>query len=444
MAGLPLKQGIALIGRDVHPPLIVILLHPFEAMHAPDLVVRLLMVGFGIASVALVYGIVTLWAGRASALLAMGLVSVMPTIVFYDTWIRMYAPLSTVELFGWYMLSLVVAREGLSAAARRAAWVGWVLATTAAAYLQYLAWFGLAAQLIWVACRYRASWVKTGAGAAIALLAWLPQLPVFLRQASFGGRSFPWGLAHPGVAILRIPGEALLHPETAGFFDVAHVVALVGVISALGAVVFFCRGTALPWLGLPALLVIVVSVTRHYSLYLDRYYLLLAYAACAWGAVGLTRLARSRPLKIATVGLIGIIAAHGAVREVDPYYYTADLPAIWSYVTFRGAADGDHRTVVVAEQSTSLLVLDRLYGNAWPREHIPQIGVDAGGAEAAVKAHAIRKYGRVFLVLFETSAVDPHLDLLRDLGKEYRVRSVQRFERASTAESATVVIMDRR
>lgn len=441
MAGLPLKQGIALIGRDVHPPLIVILIHPFEALHAPDLVVRLCMVAFGVASIALVYGIVKLWAGRLPALIAMALAAVMPTIVFYDTWVRMYAPFSTIELAGWYVLSLVVVREDLSSTARRMAWVAWCVATAAAAYLQYLAWFGLAAQLIWIAICYHRALLKAVSGAVVAVLAWLPQLPVFLTQLSFGGQSYPWGLAHPGLAILRIPGEALFHPETSAWLDAPHAVALVSLAGALAAVFFFCRGTAMPWLGLSSALVIVVSLLRHESLYLDRYYLLLAYAACSWTAVGLSRLATMRAGRLVALGLVCVVAAFGIVRETDPYYYTADWPAVSRFVASAFA----HGDAIVAEQSTSILALNRINeGGAWARARIPEIGVDAGGSAAAAKVRQAGGYRRLFLVLFESSTVDPNADLIRGLEKEYRITHVERFERASTAETVTVAVFDRR
>lgn len=437
MAGLPLKQGIALMAADVHPPLILLLVRPFEALHVPDVVVRLIMVAFGVASVALVYAIVSLWAGRRAALIAMALSAVMPTVVFYDTWVRMYAPFSTVELLGWWLLSLVVVRDDLSAAARRAAWIGWALASAAAAYLQYLAWFTLAAQLVWIALRHRRASLKAVAGAGAAVILWLPQMPVFIHQLSVGGQSWPWGLAHPGPAIFRIPGEALLHPETDLWLDPVHTIALAGVVAVLAAVFFFSRGTALPWLGLPSALVVASSLAAHESLYLDRYYLLLAYAVCAWAGVALERLARIRSGALAAAGIVAAVAAFGIVRALDPYYYTADWPAIWTSVLRNASSRED---VIVAEQPSSLLVLKRLAAN----RTVPEIGVDGGGPVAAAKVDAIKAYQRVFLVLFEASAVDPNGDLIRDLDRYYRIERVDRFERATSGETVTIAVLDRR
>src|SRR4029077_3504777 len=106
-----------------------------------------------------------LWAGRAPALLAMILAAVMPTVVFYDTWVRMYAPFSTIELLGWYLLSIAVARPDLAVARRRALWCGWLLCTVASAYLLYLAMFVLAAQLLWIAIANRSALVEAAGGA---------------------------------------------------------------------------------------------------------------------------------------------------------------------------------------------------------------------------------------------------------------------------------------
>jgi hypothetical protein len=437
MAGLPLRQGIALMGADVHPPLILIILRPFEALNAPDIVPRLLMVAFGVASVVLVYAIVHLWAGRTPALIAMALAAVMPTIVFYDTWVRMYAPFSTIELLGWYFLSLVIVRGDLAVVARRALWCGWVACTIACFYLLYLALFVLASQVIWIAIRERTALTKAVIGAAVAFVAFLPQLPVFVHQMSFGGQSWPWGLEHPGAAIFRIPGEALLHPETDVWLDPIHIVAIIGLAVALIAVFFFSRGTALPWLGLSSVLVVLVSVANHESLYLDRYFLTLGYAACAWCGVALAQLASARrPGALAVVGVVAAVAAFGIVRATDPYFYTADWPAVWSFVMQRATAND----VVVAEQPSSLLVLKRMA----PRTKFAQIGVDGGGPVAAVKSDEIRGYKRVWLVLFGASAVDPNDDLIKDLNPYYRIERVERFNRATTGESVTVAELDRR
>ena len=431
MSALPLKQGIALMAADVHPPLILIMLHPFEALHVPDIVVRLIMVAFGIASVALIYAIVDLWVGRTPALIATMLAAVMPTIVFYDTWVRMYAPFSTVELLGWYFLSLVFVKHDLTVVQRRGAWCGWVLCTVASLYLLYLALFVLASQLIWVAVRERAALAKAIAGGAAAAVAFLPQLPVFIHQMSFGGQSWPWGLEHPGEAIFRIPGEAMLHPETDVWLDPIHVTAVVGLAAALGAVFFFSRESALPWLGLSSVLVVLVSLAKHESLYLDRYFLMLAFAACAWCGVALAKLASMRrPAGLAVAGIIALVAAFGIVRATDPYFYTADWPAVWGFVMSH-AGDKD---AVVAEQPSSLLVLKRIA----PEPPFAQIGVDTGGRVAEAKTERFKRYHRIWLVLFEASAVDPNSDLLKDLSPYYSVDSVTRFERATTAESVTV------
>ncbi|HYK53609.1 MAG TPA: glycosyltransferase family 39 protein [Candidatus Eremiobacteraceae bacterium] len=437
MAGLPLKQGVALMGADVHPPLILIMLHPFEALHVPDVVVRVIMVALGIASVAIIYAIVNLWAGRVPALIAMMLAAAMPTIVFYDTWVRMYAPFSTIELLSWYFLSVVFVKHDLSVVKRRTVWAGWVLCTIASLYLLYLALFVLASQLIWIAVRERAALVKPLIGAVVALAAFLPQLPVFIHQMSFGGQSWPWGLEHPGAAIFRIPGEALLHPETDAWLDPIHVIAVVGLAAALAAVFFFSRDTALPWLGLSSLLVVLVSLAKHESLYLDRYFLLLGYAACAWCGVALAKVAAMpRPGGLAVAGIVALVAAYGIVRATNPYFYTADWPAIWSYVALRA----DSRDAVVAEQPSSLLALKRIL----PRTPFAQIGVDAGGQVAAAKTETIKTHRRIWLVLFEATAVDPNSDLLKDLSPYYRVDRVTRFDRATTGESVTVAELNRK
>jgi len=164
---------------------------------------------------------------------------------------------------------------------------------------------------------------------------------------------------------------------------------------------------------------------------------MLGYAACAWFGVALARLtAMRRPSGLAVIGIIAVVAAYGIVRATNPYFYTADWPAVWSFIQLRATRDD----AVVAEQPSSLLVLKRIT----PVTAFAQIGVDGGGSVAAAKTAKIRAYKRVWLVLFGASAVDPNDDLIKDLDRYYRIDDVKRFERATSGETVTVATLDRK
>lgn len=436
-ARLPIRDGLANIAADVHPPLILFLLRPFEIVHLPDFVPRLLMIAFGLASIALIYGIVRAWAGTTAALFAAACAAVMPTIVHYDTWIRMYAPLSTMELLGWYSLTTLARRSDLTASSRRAWWAIWIVSSAAAAYLHYLAWVSIAAQIIWVAVCYRRELRAALFSVAAVVVLWLPQLPTFLQQTSHGGRSWVFALAHPVSAILQIPGEALLHPESEFGLDGLRIFGLAWLLAGIAVALIWNRDSVLPWLGLAAVFTIVVSLSLHLSLYGGRYFLLLSYGVCAWTGVGLTRLWDSgKTSRLIVVGGLAALCAYTALLSSTPYYYTADWPAVAAYLQAH-AQPGD---ALIAEQSSSFLALthyEPLSGHRF-------VGVDAGGATAATAVRVAKQFPRVWLIVFEATAVDPDEDLIKGLDGQLTPLGYVRFPRESPAESVLVAEYARR
>ena len=429
-ARLPLRLGLANIAADVHPPLILFVLRPLEILHAPDIVLRLVMIAFGLCSIALLYAIVRRWADLPTALLAAACAAVMPTIAHYDTWIRMYAPLSTVELLGWYALTGLVQATTTTAGRRRMLWALWIASSAAGAYLHYLAWISLAAQGVWIAVRHRRE-LPAFAGASMAAFAlWLPQLPTFLAQTSRGGRSWAFALAHPASAIAQIPGQALLHPESDFGLDPVRIFAIVWLACALAAVLAYRRGGALPWLGLSALLTVGASLAAGLSLYGDRYFLTLAYAVCAWTAIGLERLwSLGKPYRYAVAGSVAVLAACTALFAADPFYYTADWPAVAVYLQTH-AARGDP---LIAEQSSPFLALTH-YADLSGHK---LVGVDSSAAAEAAVTYA-GSHRHVWLILFESTAVDPDEALVKGLTRGLTPLGYVRFPRAATAETVLV------
>ena len=429
-ARLPLREGLANIAADVHPPLVLFILRPLELVHAPDIVLRLVMIAFGLCSIALLYAVVRRWADARTALLAAACVAILPTIAHYDTWIRMYAPLSTVELLSWYALTGLVLEPQAPVGRRRVLWALWTASSVAGAYLHYLAWISLAAQAIWVAVRQRRHLLPYAGAAAVAVVAWLPQVRTFLDQTSRGGRSWAFALAHPASAVAQVPGQALLHPETAFGIDAVHVFAIVWLAAAFAAVVIYRGGGALPWLGLSALLTVAGSLAAGLSLYGDRYFLPLGYAVCAWTAVGLDALwSRGSAYRVAAVGALVALGSFTGLLAADPFYYTADWPSVAAYLQSH-AAPGDP---FIAEQSSSFLALAHYADLSGHR----LVGVDGAADVPAAVAYA-RAHGHVWLVLFESTAVDPDEALVGGLTRDLTPLRYVRFPRASAAETVLV------
>src|SRR5579863_993107 len=123
LAGEKASDALAyLYHADVHPPGFTFFLKLFVALHAPDVVVRIAMALLGTLSVWLLMRLLLVWRMDPVAALAAGAAAaLMPSLIFYDGMIRMYAPFDAVVLASFLLLSIVVARDDLGVAARRCA-----------------------------------------------------------------------------------------------------------------------------------------------------------------------------------------------------------------------------------------------------------------------------------------------------------------------------------
>ncbi len=126
---------------DIHPPFYYLLLKLWTALFGVSPVaVRLLSVFIGTASVPLFYLAGRRLLGNRGGLLAASLLAISPFHVYYSQEVRMYGLVTLLGLAA-YWFALKLAGPGW----RSIAWLGYVLAATAALYTQYYAGFLLLA-----------------------------------------------------------------------------------------------------------------------------------------------------------------------------------------------------------------------------------------------------------------------------------------------------------
>lgn len=439
--GLSLRLGESPLGaalaylrqHDAHPPLFTLFVHAMTSLHAPEWVLRSIMVLFGVISLALTYALVRLWSGDRAALMATGVGALMPSLIFYDSMIRMYAPFDTAVLASWLLLSMCVGERGQSGGWRPAAlWAGWVACLTLAASLLYLGWIMVAAQLLYVAAWHRARLSKALALALCVFVLWLPNLPTFLAQLPEGGLSVPWAQSHRLAAIAVLPGQATLAAQTGGPFEAW--LAVVAWIWGAAALVWMLRSapqSALTWWGLPALLTVVYALVAQKTLFLDRYYLLFAYALAAWTGVASSDLLIRFPRVVSGAAAVAAAAlfALAAQRALDPAYYTADWPAVGRLLK----AESRPGDVYVLEQGSSFYVLSR-DGSLDHRRYVAVLRPREVGQAAA----AVSGLDRVWLVLFQYGPVDPDAELPKRLQARFKAARVAYFTRSLPWENVVV------
>jgi 4-amino-4-deoxy-L-arabinose transferase-like glycosyltransferase len=141
---------LRLTAVDIHPPLYYLLLHLWISLFGPGPAsVRLLSVLIGVAAVPLIYLVGRWLFDHKTALVAALLLAVSPFHIYYSQEVRMYGLVTLLGLATCYF-----------ACVRRSwAWLGYVLAATAALYTQYYAAFLILALnlvvLFWLWARSR-------------------------------------------------------------------------------------------------------------------------------------------------------------------------------------------------------------------------------------------------------------------------------------------------
>jgi mannosyltransferase len=316
LSGQPLAQVVA-GGADTHPPLYPFLLYLWLRLAGSSpLAVRFLSAIIGTLTVPLVYVLGRFVLSGRTGLLAALLAAVSPVLVYYSQETRMYGLVTLLAAASVYWTARVY-REPSSSSARLA----YLLATLAAVYTHYYAFFVVLAENLFVCpalllCRrwrVLGGWLVTQ---AVLVLAYLPWIAV---QSSFLGgkvstRFEEWNIA----TAVRIVGQTL-SSFGAGLavppIGSMVVLALFLVTAAAGLAALLRRRQLEPWLFVAYLLVplfLAWLVNPIMPFFYPRYLLLIApafYLLVGWGVVAIGHL--WRPLAAAGLAVLLLASAYG-------------------------------------------------------------------------------------------------------------------------------------
>jgi hypothetical protein len=436
LAGEKLSDALAyLYHADVHPPGFTVLLKLFLALHAPDVAVRVAMAAFGTLSVWLLMRLLLVWKMDPAAAIAAGAAAaLMPSFIFYDGMIRMYAPFDAVVLASFLLLSIAIQRDDIGIGARRWAWIGWSACLLLSIWLLYLGFFVIAAQLIFLIVARRDAFIRGLAGAAVAITAWLPQLATFEHQTPRGGLAFAQQLGDVPTSIAVLAAQATIAPFAQG--TLLYVVAAIVWLAAAGAFAVTLRragSTMLPFIALPAVLTVIASVLEHKALYLDRYYLIAAYGLCAWVGVAVADVLRSDRAwtRVGLAAAGAALAAQALAYSVIPSNYTADWPAVASVLRSNASASD----VFVFVRGTPIRVIDRtdlLAGRTYGGLLSPD--------DVTATIDALRGRARIWYIEYQPFQVDPQLRVAHFLTATYQLGGQWYFPRDVPGESVHVAL----
>lgn len=432
LASLPHAEALHyLYSFDVHPPGFTLFLSALLALHQSDLAIRVRMAVMGTISVVLLMQIMVAWRRDATEVLTAGIcAALMPSLIFYDGMVRMYAPFDALVLCSFLLLSVLSANDDLTPLRRRVLWVAWTACLAASIWLLYLGFFMIAAQLTYLAVARRDGLARGLAGAAAAVALWMPQWPTFAHQMPQGGLAFTQLLADVPAAVGQLSAQFTVAPFAQGL----QLALLSAIMWPVIAAFFFAAArsasrTLLPWLGLPAALTLAYSLVAHKALYLDRYYLIATYAVCAWAGVAVAQSMRRWPQAVRPIAALAGAAlfAQAIVYAVDPANYTADWPAVERRI-FKGQP-----AAYVFDRGTPVRVIERsglLTGRSYTGILAP------ADADAAVVA--LRGYSRVWYVEYQRYQVDPDARVIHYLVANFHSGGQWVYQRDVPGETVTV------
>ncbi|HEY5094937.1 MAG TPA: hypothetical protein VII69_07485 [Candidatus Eremiobacteraceae bacterium] len=432
LAGLPYAQALDyLYSLDVHPPGFTVFLAALMALHFSDLAIRVTMAAFGTLSVALLMQVMRAWRRDSTEVLAAGFcAALMPSLIYYDGMVRMYAPFDALVLCSFLLLSVLSANDRIAPIRRRMLWVAWTVCLAASIWLLYLGFFMIAAQIAYLAITRRDGLVRGLVGVAAAVALWMPQWPSFLHQMPNGGLAFAQLLADVPAAIGRLSAQFTIAPFAQGL-QLNWLAALMWIVIVIFflAAVRFAPTTLLPWLASPAVLTLAYSIAAHKALYLDRYYLIAAYAVCAWAGVALASALRLWPRGAKAAGaLVGAaLFAQAVVYAVEPANYTADWPAVERRI-FQGQP-----AAYVFDRGTPVRVIERS-GLLTGRSYAGILSPD--DADATVSS--LRRYSRVWYVEYQRYEVDPDARVIHYLVANFHAGGQWVYPRDVPGETVTV------
>lgn len=379
---------------DPHPPLYYLLMHYWVRLGQSECILRLPSALAGVAAIPLLYGLVRVWGGRASAVASAWLLAAAPLHIWYSQETRMYALVCALGLASSLCYSLAIRHGHLLA------WAFWSAATAVGLYTDYSMLLLLAAQWIllgpaWRAfSRRRATLGYALAASAVVLLVFAPQAVVFAQQVVLrGGQVGYYRIVQ--VWLLRASvdvSEAQLHAAAMTAGGVALISAVVAAYTLFGRLRRVRANLGLVLAAMGAYLVILALSAAPRGLSLKRQALILF-------PYGLSAIAVCIALR--RWGVYFLLALLLATLPLSGYVALAQEQEAWRDVAgFIGPRAGPE-DIILFDASYMREPFEYYYHGVVPRQGVGPASVPENLAAIAA-AHR-----RVWLVLSQDALSDP-------------------------------------
>ncbi|MBV8081879.1 MAG: glycosyltransferase family 39 protein [Candidatus Eremiobacteraeota bacterium] len=320
---LPIPQLIDFTARaNFHPPLFYLVMHFVDsALHWPATAYRYVTAPFGLLTIAATWALARRWFGPIAAAVAALIAATAPLLVSEAHLFRMYGIVTALAVSSWWLLTSAEVAGGWR---RRWLWLGYGVLAIAMPYTLYLGSFVVAAQALYGLVRRgalpAAGWAV---GSLVALIPWYWAIRIQLPQGGFPGVAVAWWSVAPDT-LLFTPPQAL---------DAApvQIAITLGAIIIVIAGAWLGRRTALPFLFIPVVLQIALSVALHKDLMVTRYLALTVPAfAIASGAVSGALIAARQWIAGVLVAVLVLAGTSASLANYlfVPYYQTTDWYAV--------------------------------------------------------------------------------------------------------------------
>jgi len=319
-----LAQILSNAFRDVHPPLYHLILHLWLAIGKSDFAVRLLSAILGVAGIASMYSLGRTIFDGSVGLVAATIAAVAPYKVFYSQEARMYTLLFV--LVSMLLLSYIrMLRTG-----SRRWWLAYAVSAVLGLYAHYLSGLVLLSLHLHFLTHLgggRKRWRRLVTADALIILAFLPQVMIFLGQAQrLAGNSW---ISPPGLAQLLSAPYAFTLSQSVSEMLVPlafAVVLFLFIITHLQIAREFpgrerdSTGIILLLLVFWAPLLLTFIISQWRAVYLERALMVTVpalYLLLSWGAVR----TRERYVNLALLLLLALFAINALHNwYFDPYF----------------------------------------------------------------------------------------------------------------------------
>ena len=412
--------------KDVHPPLYYVALHYWVRVAGDsERAVRLLSALASIATIVVLCRLATHLFGRATGVTAAFFAAVSPFQVEFAQEARMYALLALFSVSSIYFLvRLLDARE------RHRRWVfaGYVLTTTLMMYTQVYSVFIVTAEALVLVSTIVASTpdsrrlAKIAAlGLAIAVLLFLPWLPILLRQIFHVQRGFWISGQTPGT----LADMFVLYAGSDRLAWMLSGLAVLGI--AAGVVVRRAPATsrrltmavALLWLACPILLPLVISRFSE-PIFLPKYTIVGSLAFIVLAARGATIL----PGALRAWGAIAMVAVAACWSWTPLHdYYAATRKVEWREAVANVDRVAHAQDVVLFNQPYAKIPFD-YYSHRSDVVKVPFLKDHDDLGERSlteVLTMDVRGHDRVWLVLSNPDELSPLM--VRQLTRSFQMSS---------------------